>query len=359
MTTPAKIAANRRNALLSTGPTTAAGIAVAKMNAVRHGLRTAAPVIPGETAGDWEAFRDGVVADLAPVGVLETELADRVAVLSWRLRRATAFEAGVVAAACERAVLKVHFPSSLDRMLENDFDGKLAEMLAKTRGVGTVQDELDAAEKEAAKFARRAELLDRWPTLADADPLTGAEAAELLEEVGYQGPMREDEFFDLEDWELLEAAGVPEEWREEPAGWGGWTAGHVRGGMAHLVALHITDVGDPLDVRLGRIGRETAKQKGQWAAKVEQLRAELARLEATVAEREAEARRKVLLPTAEQSDRVMKYENHIQRQLVQCLHQLERMRAASVPRSPSRGTSRANRPPRRLPARRVRRRCRR
>ncbi|MEO2090049.1 MAG: hypothetical protein ABGY75_11205, partial [Gemmataceae bacterium] len=238
------------------------------------------------------------------------------------------------AAACERAVLKVHFPSSMDRQLEYDFDGKLAEMLAKTRGVGTVQDELDAAEAEVAKFTRRAELLGRWPTLGDDDPLTGAEAAELLEEVAYQGALREDEFYDLEDGELLEAIDLPEEWGEDPAGWGGWTAGHVRRGMAHLVALHITDVGDPLDVRLGRIVRETEKQTGQWAARAAELRAELARLEAGLADREAEARRKVLLPTAEQSDRVMKYETHIQRQLVQCLHQLERMRAARSDQPP-------------------------
>ena len=56
------------------------------MNAMAHGLRAASPVVPGEDPAAWEAYRDAVVSDLAPIGVLETELADRVAMLSWRLR---------------------------------------------------------------------------------------------------------------------------------------------------------------------------------------------------------------------------------------------------------------------------------
>jgi hypothetical protein len=42
MTSPAKIAANRRNALRSTGPRSAAGKARARRNAFRHGLATPA-----------------------------------------------------------------------------------------------------------------------------------------------------------------------------------------------------------------------------------------------------------------------------------------------------------------------------
>jgi hypothetical protein len=328
MTSPARIAANKRNAQLSTGPKTDAGKAIARMNALAHGLRTNAPIVPGEDPAHWEQYRAAVIADQAPVGVLETELAERVAVLSWRLRRVTAFEAGIVAAACEKAMHKLHFPNSIDRLLENDFDGKLAEMMAKTsRGIGVVQRELDGAEKEGATFTRRAELLGRWADVPDAEPVAGEDAADLLEAVAYQGPMRDDAVFELDDWELLEAAGVPEEWREEPTEWDGWTAGHVRAGMAHLVAVHADDVGDPLPVRLRRVVREAEKGRVQWAEQAERLRAELVGLEATIAEREAEARNRVLIPTAEQSDRVLKYENHIQRQLMQTLHQLERMRA--------------------------------
>src|SRR5436305_15273178 len=97
MTAP-KALANRANAQLSTGPRTDAGKAVAKMNAVSHGLRSAAPLVPGEDAADWEAHRAGVVAALAPVGALEAELAGRVPLLLRRRRRGGALETGVGAA---------------------------------------------------------------------------------------------------------------------------------------------------------------------------------------------------------------------------------------------------------------------
>lgn len=42
-TTPRKAAANRRNAQNSTGPKTAAGKSIAKLNAIRHGLNTPVP----------------------------------------------------------------------------------------------------------------------------------------------------------------------------------------------------------------------------------------------------------------------------------------------------------------------------
>src|ERR1044072_6217533 len=45
MTSPAKIAANRRNARRSTGPRSAAGKARARRNAFRHGLATPASLV--------------------------------------------------------------------------------------------------------------------------------------------------------------------------------------------------------------------------------------------------------------------------------------------------------------------------
>ncbi|HET6572610.1 MAG TPA: hypothetical protein VFG68_03330 [Fimbriiglobus sp.] len=106
MTSDLQLAANRANAVKSTGPRTDAGKAMARMNALSHGLRSAVPIVPGERPEDWEAFRDGIAATLGPVGVLETELADRVASLAWRLRRVTAYETGVTAAAVNRATAK-------------------------------------------------------------------------------------------------------------------------------------------------------------------------------------------------------------------------------------------------------------
>src|SRR4051794_27786136 len=70
------------------GPATEEGKEVVRWNAAKHGLRSPAPVVPGiEKAEDWEAHGAGVLESLKPEGHLETVLAERVALLSWRLHR--------------------------------------------------------------------------------------------------------------------------------------------------------------------------------------------------------------------------------------------------------------------------------
>ena len=92
---------NRR----SIGPRTESGKALARYNAVRHGLLTAAPVLPGEDIAAWERHKAGVAASLAPVGALERALADRVALTLWRLERFARAEALAAAADLADAVL--------------------------------------------------------------------------------------------------------------------------------------------------------------------------------------------------------------------------------------------------------------
>jgi hypothetical protein len=75
------------------GPVTQEGKEVARWNATRHGIRSPAPVVPGiERTEDWEEHSEGVLESLSPEGHLETVLAERVALLSWRLHRVTRFE---------------------------------------------------------------------------------------------------------------------------------------------------------------------------------------------------------------------------------------------------------------------------
>jgi hypothetical protein len=85
--TPTRAAANRRNALRSTGPRTPAGKARSSKNATRHGLLSREELLPDESAADFAAFRDRMLEALAPEGDLEELLADRVVSGAWRLRR--------------------------------------------------------------------------------------------------------------------------------------------------------------------------------------------------------------------------------------------------------------------------------
>ena len=87
MATEAQIKANRQNASKSTGPRTAEGKAAVSQNAVKHGLFASATVINGEDRADFELHRDTMLADLSPVGAMESMLASRIVSLSWRLLR--------------------------------------------------------------------------------------------------------------------------------------------------------------------------------------------------------------------------------------------------------------------------------
>ena len=87
MSTKAKTKANRQNAQKSTGPKTAEGKAVVSQNVVKHGLFAAEAVITGENPADYEAFHDQFLVELAPYGMIETLLAERIISLAWRLQR--------------------------------------------------------------------------------------------------------------------------------------------------------------------------------------------------------------------------------------------------------------------------------
>ena len=78
--------------MIKGGPVTQEGKEVVRWNATRHGIRSPAPVVPGvEKKEDWEVHRDGVLESLSPEGHLEFVLAERVALLSWRLNRVTRY----------------------------------------------------------------------------------------------------------------------------------------------------------------------------------------------------------------------------------------------------------------------------
>jgi hypothetical protein len=90
-----QIEANRRNARLSTGPVTEEGKKRSRQNALRHGLTAETVITALEDAEDYAAFEMAVTADYDAQSAVERELVLRLASLLWRLRRATAMEAGL------------------------------------------------------------------------------------------------------------------------------------------------------------------------------------------------------------------------------------------------------------------------
>jgi hypothetical protein len=78
----------------STGPRSPNGKARSSRNAVRHGLLSLSPVVVAfERPEAWETHLQGILKACDPVGHLEGELAQRIALTFWRLARIAHFEA--------------------------------------------------------------------------------------------------------------------------------------------------------------------------------------------------------------------------------------------------------------------------
>jgi hypothetical protein len=93
MASPAQILANQTNAALSTGPVTEQGKKTSAQNSTRHGLTSRIVVIKGESQGEFDEFRAGLLADYKPKGTGEEAFAEEVIANAWRLKRAHRIEA--------------------------------------------------------------------------------------------------------------------------------------------------------------------------------------------------------------------------------------------------------------------------
>lgn len=115
-----KAAANRRNAQLSTGPSTEKGKSRSRRNALKHGILASALLITkGEGAEDgaeFVRFLDALNRDYAPVGALEEVLVQKIAVCWWREKRALPCEVALV----RRSFLDLDFESNEERALIRD-----------------------------------------------------------------------------------------------------------------------------------------------------------------------------------------------------------------------------------------------
>ena len=87
VTSPRRVAANRRNAQRSTGPRTAAGKRRASRNALKHGLCSPYACLEGECAATYATFVREVEEELQPRTPLQRSLVPHIANLMWRIDR--------------------------------------------------------------------------------------------------------------------------------------------------------------------------------------------------------------------------------------------------------------------------------
>jgi hypothetical protein len=278
------------------GPPSQEGKEVVKWNATRHGLRSPAPVVPGvEKVEEWEEHRDGILENLSPEGHLEMVLAERIALLSWRLHRVIRYETESIAL----------------------YQEQIEEDLARQRRFGS--GVLGAHHPEEVRWKlkdaqRTHRTLKKLPGLPHDKHLSGADAAGVLWGVS---AYIEDE--DLE--KVRPPSGVPD-WagvEEDSAEWDGWTVGMVMEYVDSMASEAGESPKELLEAATEKARLDVISAKGA----VERVEKDLERMS-----------RERLLPDEKTLEKVARYEAHLSRGLYKTLHELEALqvrRAALLP----------------------------
>jgi len=105
---PKKLAANRRNALRSTGPRTLCGKATVAFNAVKSGLFAKHVLIAAgdgkEDESEFNRLLSGLHEHFRPQGMLESLLVETIATCAWRRRRVLRCETGQIRKRLDSAI---------------------------------------------------------------------------------------------------------------------------------------------------------------------------------------------------------------------------------------------------------------
>jgi hypothetical protein len=96
-TSPARIAANRINALKATGPRTPEGCAKLSLNALKHGLTGNTVLLDADDAELYQQRLDAYVEQHTPVGLEERRLVQSLHDAGWRLDRILNLESTIYA----------------------------------------------------------------------------------------------------------------------------------------------------------------------------------------------------------------------------------------------------------------------
>ena len=123
MLSAAKLAANKTNAQLSTGPSSETGRATSSKNALKSGLFSNSDfVLPGEEPFYTE-LDESLRSDLASEGMLENHLVDEIRRAVWRMRRCGEVEAGMAITCSE----------TLTDAMQNEATAKLQQSVDRAR----------------------------------------------------------------------------------------------------------------------------------------------------------------------------------------------------------------------------------
>jgi hypothetical protein len=273
------------------GPKTAQGKALVRWNATRHGISSPAPVVPGlEKGEDWQEHREGILDNLSPVGHLEVTLAERVALLSWRLHRVTRYETESIAISQKQVEEDIH---------------KRARFLRPPH-----ENPYAATHPEDVRFNAKHNrqihnALKRVPSLKPANTLKGEDASSVVWAVLMAAQKATGQEIAVEG---LDLPGVPD--------------GAI---IEELPVMKVEDVRGCIE-SIARAASED--HEGLLEAATETARWDALRAKAKAENVEAEVdvmRRERILPDEKTLEKISRYEAHLSRQLYHALHELENL----------------------------------
>ena len=298
--------ANRRNAQLSTGPRTAEGKAIVSANRITHGIRSPRPVVTStETQETWEVHRNTVVADLAPSGAVELALAERVALLFWRLGRLVDYESDAINDGQANATYDIRWAALASPELRDDLvspeEGRfMARAAGPVQLLAKITGDLARKRERFARLERRVVFLEAFPGMPPSQVVPGPPARALIEEVrSYLPPSK------TYAWEAPET----------------WTAAAVRERLE--AACEIGEWSTELTVK--SILDDWRKDRDAALNEIVELTKDELRATGFIEQDDREMTRRRGLPGAQQAEMVQRYESHLDRALARALAQLHQI----------------------------------
>ncbi len=285
-----RTATNARNALRSTGPRSRVGKALSSQNALTHGLRSNLPVIAGlESDEAWLAHEEETIASLRPGGYVETLIASRIAHLLWRTRRISRFEVGAI----QGALLRI------------DDDDARASALGRSHYMAPSHPR--ELRKKHDDIAQLVSLFHNIEAMTDDGALELAVVERVLHRIIDRNHV------DLErvDLSALPAEARTGEWQQLQR----WTK-RLLNELVDAMAKKRKGTGDDM-----------------WASTVSRLDEELSILRRALEEtdtRLACLREERVLLSAENLERIQRYETHLDRSLSRALQELSQLQRARL-----------------------------
>jgi hypothetical protein len=174
MSTIKQIQANRRNSKLSTGPTSQAGKAVTRMNALKSGIDAQSQIVTGEDPAALELLTNHYYDRFQPQGPEEVALIDCAISADWLLRRLRKAEAEM----WNRSIAE-HEANLFKWGQKPEKFPVAAAFLDEQKAFDRLQRRISAAERSLRASLETLARLRKLPLVAPAVSAAGADPAKV------------------------------------------------------------------------------------------------------------------------------------------------------------------------------------